>query len=264
MTGEETTGVNVTATESVPEPATVFGFAPPSEQAVAEPAPEPAADQRESSANESENTGEASEAAAPQLTDERQQNAFESQRKRYQREIENLRKDPAMEVGEQLIRDVMRQNNVSRDEAVGTIRQRFVDAYAKRENIGPDAARKLMQMDAQEAREAEGPSPEERAKRIVDDLLNTDLPEGFDTDAAVNDEAFQKLLVEYPVKAAVRIYQAERKANEAPKAVADRLRARQSVPASTRPQQPVNASRNYRDMSSEDFFALKERLVKDF
>ena len=40
MTGEET-GVNVTATESVPEPATVFGFAPPSEQAVAEPAPEP-------------------------------------------------------------------------------------------------------------------------------------------------------------------------------------------------------------------------------
>ena len=57
---------------------------------------------------------------------------------------------------------------------------------------------------------------------------------------------------------------AERKANEAPKAVADRLRARQSVPASTRPQQPVNASRNYRDMSSEDFFALKERLVKDF
>ena len=262
--GEETTGVNVTPTESVPEPATVFGFAPPSEQAVAEPAPEPAAEQRESSANVSETTGEDTEAAAPQLTDERRQNAFESQRKRYQREIENLRKDPAMEVGEQLIRDVMRQNNVSRDEAVGTIRQRFVDAYAKRENIGPDAARKLMQMDVRESREAEGPSPEDRAKQIVDDLLNTELPEGFDTDAAVDDPEFQKLLVEYPAKAAVRIYQAERKANEAPKAVADRLRARQSVPASTRPQQPVNASRNYRDMSTEDFFALKEKLVKDF
>ena len=105
-------------------------------------------------------------------------------------------------------------------------------------------------------------SPEEQARRIVDDLLAVHLPDGFDMDAAVNDEAFRQLLVEYPAAAAVRIYQAEQKVKQAPQQVADRLRARQSVPAPTRPTQSVRPEPNYREMSTEDFFRMKERVAK--
>ena len=260
---------------ATPEPANVFGFAPDVPEVAAPEAPAKEQDgnvaEGAEGADPDANTGE-TEAAAPAFRDDRRQNAFEAQRKRYQKEIEALRADPAMEVGEQLIRDVMSQNSVSREDAVKTIRQRFVDAYAKRENIGKDAARRLMEFEnakraerggQEKETEAEAPAPEEQARRIVDDLLAVHLPEGFDMDAAVNDEAFRQLLVEYPAAAAVRIYQAEQKVKQAPQQVADRLRARQSVPASTRPQQSVRPEPNYREMSSADFFAMKERVAKN-
>ena len=259
MVGAES-GVNtVTTTESINaapvEPATVFGFAPESD----EPA---VAAQDKNAANGNGNTVVNQADDAPAFADEDQHKAFELQRKRYQREMEALRADPAMEVGEQLIRDVMRQDNCSREEAVGTIRQRFVDAYAKRENVGQDAARRLMQMQAEEDRRPPEESPEERAHAIVDELMQVQVPEGFDMDAAVDDPAFQSLLTEYPAAAAVRIYQAEQRANQAPQQVADMLRARQSVPASTRPQQSVLPEPNFSEMSSEDFALYKERAIK--
>lgn len=250
---------------ATPEPANVFGFAP---EAAAPEAPAEGQDGNEAQGAESAgvdaNTGETSEAAAPEFTNEKKRNAFEAQRRQYKRELEELRADPAMELGDQLIRDVMRQNKCSRADAVGVIRQRFVDAYAKRENVGRDAARRLMRMQAEESRQAEAQAaPEEQAARIVDDLLAVNVPEGFDMDAAVNDESFRQLLVEYPAAAAVRIYTAEQRANRAPQQVADRLRARQSVPASTRPQQSVRPEPNFRDMSSEEFFRYKERAFRN-
>jgi len=265
--GEENTGAVATtesvSTVSMPEPANVFGFAP-EDSAPEVAAQEQPAQQAEDAGGNPANTGVNGEDAAPAGMDERQQNAFEAQRKRYQREMDSLRSDPAMEVGEQLIRDVMRQENCSREDAVSTIRQRFVDAYAKRENIGQDAARRLMALrdDEERARQEAGPTPEEQAASIVDDLLQVQTPDGFNMDAAVDDPAFQQLLVEYPAAAAVRIYAAEQRANQAPQQVADRLRARQSVPASTRPQQSVMPEPNFRDMSSEDFAAYKERAQK--
>lgn len=270
MVGEENTGAVVTtenvttaAEQTAPsiEPATVFGFAPEDsgpdvadqEQKQEQPAPQG-----------NEKPGVTGEDAAPEFPDERTHKAFEAQRKRYQREMESLRADPAMEVGEQLIRDVMSQDGCSRKDAVGKIRQRFIDAYAKRENVGQDAARRLMRMQLEEERQqtTEEPSPEERAHAIVDQLMQVNVPEGFDMDAAVNDPGFQELLVEYPAAAAVRIYQAEQRANQAPQQVADRLRARQSVPASTRPQQSVLPEPNFSEMSSEDFARYKERAIK--
>ena len=257
---------------ATPEPANVFGFAPDVPEVAAPEAPADGQDgnvaEGAEGADRDANTGEKTEAAAPAFRDDRRQNAFEAQRKRYQREIETLRGDPAMELGDQLIRDVMSQNRMSREDAVKTIRQRFVDAYAKRENVGQDAARKLMKLQAEEqAREAARPdpepAPEEQARQIVDDLLAVNVPDGFDMDAAVNDEAFRQLLVEYPAAAAVRIYQAEQRVKQAPQQVADRLRARQSVPASTRPTQSVRPEPNYKEMSSEDFFRMKERVAKN-
>lgn len=259
MVGEETGGNNVATTESISaapvEPANVFGFAPETD------APDVAGrDQNAAAGNENTVVNQADD--APAFTDENQHKAFEAQRKRYQKEMDALRADPAMEVGEQLIRDVMRQDGCSREEAVGTIRQRFIDAYAKRENVGQDAARKLMQMQAADERKPAEQSPEDRAHEIVDELMNVQVPEGFDMDAAVNDPAFQELLVDYPAAAAVRIYQAEQRANQAPQQVADRLRARQIVPASTRPQQSVLPEPNFSEMSSEDFAKYKERAIK--
>ena len=253
------------AAPATPEPANVFGFAP---EAAAPEAPAAGQEGNEAKGAESAgadaNTGEQTDDAGPAFTNEKKRNAFEAQRRRYQREMEELRADPAMELGDQLIRDVMRQNKCTREEAVGTIRQRFVDAYAKRENVGQDAARRLMRMQAEESRQAEAQAaPEEQARRIVDDLLAVNVPDGFDMDAAVNDDGFRQLLVEYPAAAAVRIWQAEQRAHQAPQQVADRLRARQSVPVSTRPQQSVRPEPNYREMSSEDFFRMKERVSKN-
>lgn len=270
MAGEEITGAVVTTENAAPaaeqttpsiEPATVFGFAPEDsgpEVAVQEQNQEQPAPQG------NEKPGVTGEDAAPEFPDERTHKAFEAQRKRYQREMESLRADPAMEVGEQLIRDVMRQDGCSREDAVGKIRQRFIDAYAKRENVGQDAARRLMRMQLEEERQQtpEEPSPEERAHAIVDELVSMETPQGFDMDAAVNDQAFVDLLSKYPPEAAVRIYAAEQRANQAPQQVADMLRARQSVPASTRPQQSVMPEPNFSGMSSEDFFAYKERAQK--
>lgn len=259
MVGEETGVNNVATTESISaapvEPANVFGFAPETD------APDVAGRDQDAAAG-NENTGAKQEDAAPAFTDEKQQNAFEAQRKRYQKEMEALRADPAMEVGEQLIRDVMRQDGCSREDAVSTIRQRFIDAYAKRENVGQDAARRLMKLQADEERVQPEETPEDRAHAIVDQLMQVNVPEGFDMDAAVDDPVFQGLLVDYPAAAAVRIYQAEQRANQAPQQVADRLRARQSVPASTRPQQSVLPEPNFSEMSSEDFARYKERAIK--
>ncbi len=104
------------------------------------------------------------------------------------------------------------------------------------------------------------PSPEERARRIAEDLLSARLPEGFDVDAAMGDGAFLDLLTEFPAAAAARVYAAERKAEMAPRQVAALLKARQSVPEPIRPRQAVSPEPDYRGMPSEEFFALKERL----
>ena len=105
-------------------------------------------------------------------------------------------------------------------------------------------------------------SPEAEAARIVDELLHVRVPEGIDTDAAMRDEGFVELLTEYPAAAAVRIWAAERRAEQAPRQVADLLRARQGVPASTRPQQPVRPEPDWWDMTGEEFLALKERVAR--
>jgi len=244
-----------------PEPATVFGFAPPEDAAPTETAGHAAG-----------NTGEpeqdpAQEDAAPPKQGTRKRNAFLVQR----RNLENkYRNDPAMKIGQQLVRDVMTQEGCTREQAVEKIQARFIDAYAKRENVGPNAARVLYQASMDAAEETEDgygrndaqETPEERAASIVEDLLSVRVPSGFDMDAAVEDPAFQELLVEYPAKAAVRIYMAEQRTNEAPREMADRLRARQGVPASTKPQQAIRPEPNYREMSRADFFAMKEKLAK--
>lgn len=254
MGAEAGSGAAEAATVSPAEPATVFGFAPDDDGQAADNSSSFFQDdsQQNQGANEQE-------AAAP--ASDREQNAFAAQRRRYEQRIRDLENSPVNQIGERMVRDIMKQNDCSRDEAINEINHRLIKAYAERENIGEDAARMLMNMDAAQQFD-EGPTLEEEAAAIVDDLMSVQPPAGFDMDAAVADEAFQQLLTEYPAEAAVRIYAAEQKASKAPQQVADMLRARQFVPQPTRPSGAVNPEPNFKSMSTDDFWSVKERYKK--
>ena len=264
-------GQNAEQPAQAPEPATVFGFAPEGEPEAAAPA---VADMQEGTEETDANTGEEREAAAPESG--RRRNAFQRQREDLERKYQN---DPAYRIGERILRSRMKRDGVDRNTAYRDAAEKLDAMEAKEQNVEPSMYRFMRSVseklgidgngnaeepqgyaDARsEAEEPDRGTVEERAASIVDDLMAVQLPRGFDMDAAVGDPAFIDLLAQYPAAAAVRIYQAE---HMAPQQVADRLRARQSVPASTRPQQSVRPEPNYRDMSSADFLKMKERVLK--
>lgn len=90
------------------------------------------------------------------------------------------------------------------------------------------------------------------------------LPEGFSLEEAVQDRAFAALLAEFAPEAAVRIYAAEKRADEAETAAKEALNAR--VKRQTGLPQPGRANLSpaptpdYMHMTSEEFRALERRL----
>ena len=112
------------------------------------------------------------------------------------------------------------------------------------------------------------PSPAARAldpqslKREIDALLQQNLlPEEFDLEAAVQDIDFVRLVIELPAYAAVRVYQAEKRAAEAEQnamqAIVTRLRAREGLPRAARADTAAAPSRDYLSMSPEEFAKLE-------
>ncbi|MBQ6234952.1 MAG: hypothetical protein IJK54_03475, partial [Clostridia bacterium] len=89
------------------------------------------------------------------------------------------------------------------------------------------------------------------------------LPEGFDLAAAVKDRAFAELLREFEPKAAVRIYAAERRAEEAEQNakahLGEKMQAQRALPKSQRTDRAVSATPNYMAMSGESFRALEQQ-----
>ena len=90
------------------------------------------------------------------------------------------------------------------------------------------------------------------------------LPEGFDLETACSDADFAALLQEYPAAAAVRIYDAEKRAAEAYQnamdALTEKLSARNALPKSTRPTRAIAPTPDYMAMSGEDFRALENKI----
>lgn len=80
-----------------------------------------------------------------------------------------------------------------------------------------------------------------------------------------SDKEFIKLAAEFPVAAAVRIYDAEKKTQEAlekgKKEVIDDIYRRRQLPRSIKNAQPVTAENDFSTMSSEDFNRIKRRLA---
>ncbi len=84
----------------------------------------------------------------------------------------------------------------------------------------------------------------------------------------LQDSAFQKLLLELPAAAAVRVYDAEHGAAaaagqpadpDAEAAVLEKLRARRALPTPLRSAAPASAQEDFANMTSEEFERFKQR-----
>ncbi len=92
------------------------------------------------------------------------------------------------------------------------------------------------------------------------------LPEGFDLEAAASDPALIELMREYGAGAGIRVYVAEKRAEEAENSamerVSARVRERGQLPKSTRGGSAAPAATNYRGMSGEAFRQLVQQMKK--
>ena len=90
------------------------------------------------------------------------------------------------------------------------------------------------------------------------------LPQGFDLEAACNDDRFVELLYELEPYGAIRVYAAERAAETAREAAREELNReamdRRKLPRLTRPNRLISAEEDYTAMSPEAFRALENRL----
>ena len=90
------------------------------------------------------------------------------------------------------------------------------------------------------------------------------LPQGFDLEAACDDDRFIELLHELEPYGAIRVYAAERAAEAAKEAAREELSReamnRKKLPQPTRPNRMLTAEEDYSAMSPEAFRALENRL----
>lgn len=92
------------------------------------------------------------------------------------------------------------------------------------------------------------------------------LPEGFDLEEAANDPALVKLMREYGAGAGIRIFAAEKRAEDAENSAMERMsarvRERGALPKSTRGGSAAPSATNYHGMSSESFRQLMQQMKK--
>lgn len=113
--------------------------------------------------------------------------------------------------------------------------------------------------------EAETPEERDGFEALVASIAEATeaglIPESFDLQAASQDPAFVDLLLELPPEAAVRVYTAEQRADQAEKAARERVtsevRSRGALPKPTRAGGAASPSADYRSMSSEEFRKLE-------
>ncbi len=92
------------------------------------------------------------------------------------------------------------------------------------------------------------------------------LPDGFDLEEAANDPALVKLMREYGAGAGIRIYAAEKRAEDAENSAMERMsarvRERGALPKSTRGGSAAPSATNYHGMSSDSFRQLMQQMKK--
>lgn len=91
-----------------------------------------------------------------------------------------------------------------------------------------------------------------------------------DVDTYLGDERFAKMLLEMPVKAALRLYAAECRMEETAKRereigakdIMEKIAARRALPIPIRGDVPAEAQTDYANMPSDQFRRIKERLMQ--
>jgi len=179
----------------------------------------------------------------------------EQARQEYERKLND---DPYRKLGKLMADDLMTNKDLTAEDAIKEATDNFLKAIAKRESISVGMAKKLY---GEEVRQEVEESRSD-IDRIVADVKAAPKPDGFDEAKAYADPVFLDLLQEMPAKAAIRVYVAEQKANNAELDVAEKLKARKAIPQSTRPQQPVTPKTDWTQVSTEDFLAEKKRRQK--
>lgn len=123
-------------------------------------------------------------------------------------------------------------------------------------------AAKPAQQNAQES----DPEFEALVDEIATLISEGKLPEGFDLEQAASDPELVSLMREYGAAAGIRIYAAEKRAEEAENSamerVSNRMRERSALPKSTRGGSATPAATNYHGMSSESFRELMQQMKK--
>lgn len=181
-------------------------------------------------------------------------------RARYQREYEEkLQKDPAYTFGNRLLQYISQSQGMSLEDAANFANAQYIQAIAQNEGVSVNVARQLYNQHQQQPAQPKF-SPEMRAQEIKSEIAAMELPEGFSFDEAIKDESFAQMLIDYPTSAAVRIYHAEKRAKEAPAAVAEKIKARAAIPQAMKPQQPVTPKINFQSMTDDQFFEFDRKL----
>ena len=252
---------------TAPEPATVFAFGP-EDAPVDETQPaEPAGEEVQATDDQTVEPEKSEEGVDGQESDQDKVNKAigkEKARIREQAKQEYERKlaeDPYRQLGQLMADDLMTNKGLSEEEAIKEATDNFLKAIAKRDNVSIGMARKLY---GKEVKETVKQAVDEQSEidRIVAEVQAAEKPEGFDEAKAYADEAFLELLREMPAKAAIRVYMAEQKANNVGQDIAEKLKARQAIPQSTRPQQTAKPKTDWLNASREEFLAEKARRQK--
>lgn len=111
----------------------------------------------------------------------------------------------------------------------------------------------------------EDPAFEALVSELTELMQSGAMPEGFDLQASLKDEALVELMQDYGAAAGIRIYIAEKRADAAEESamqrVSERVRARSAVPRSTRAGGSAGASTvNYRAMTGAEFRRVLQQM----
>lgn len=255
-------------TES-PAPANVFAFGPEDSPApVDEGSPaEPAGEEVQAAEDQTVEAEESAEGVDAQVTDQDRVNQAigrekhrirEQARQEYEKKLAD---DPARKLGRLFLDDLMNQKGLTEEEAVKEASESYFKTIAKRDGVSVGMAKKIYGQEVKETVQ-QAMNVQSEIDRIVADVQAAPKPEGFDSQIAYQDESFLEMLQEMPAKAAIRVWTAERKAGQAKQDVAEKLKARQAIPQSIRPQQPVKPVTDWTKASTEDFLKEKARRQK--
>lgn len=243
-------------------PATVFEFAPEEDSVEVVDAPQEEvaeADSKEETAPVEEKVKESEDSASGDNSFKGQKDigkAFANESKRLERKFAKERDaDPLRKIGKMFVDDLMSTEGLSEEDAIKKVNSNAIEAFAKRDNVSPNIAKKLYQQESVPQTE------EDRVQELVDEFVALDKPQGW-KDEFYGDPELAELIKEYSPKAALRIYMADKKAQNAPQDIAEKLKARAGVPQSMKPQSTATPKVDWTKVDTKDFLAEKERRRK--